>query len=112
MRQGCTTASFEIEDDPEKYNFISPRGFMIALMLCLQIVEGGGFLAAPVCSTWIWLNRGTSRRSRGLPLGVTCVQPVAEANEQVSNLTLACYLLSAMGVFWCVEQDCFVGKTA
>ncbi|CAK0863566.1 unnamed protein product [Prorocentrum cordatum] len=103
-RQGFNVASFEIDDNP-MHDFIGPRGFMMILLLCLQISAGGGFLAAPVCSTWIWLNRGTSQRSPGLPLGIANVPTVVQANEQVSNLTLVCFLLSALGIFWCVEQD-------
>eukprot|EP00969_Alexandrium_andersonii_P006238 271163-Alexandrium_andersonii.AAC.1 len=25
---------------------------------------GGGFLAAPVCSSWVWLSRSTSKRTK------------------------------------------------
>ena len=61
--------AYEIDDDSTNCNFIGTTGFLVALMIAMSIIPGGGFLAAPVCSTWVWINRGTSKRSSWDPLG-------------------------------------------
>lgn len=40
-------------------------GFVKAIQSVLRIREGGLIHAGPPCSSWIWMNRGTSKRSLG-----------------------------------------------
>eukprot|EP00975_Prorocentrum_lima_P029844 6261970-Prorocentrum_lima.AAC.1 len=46
---------------------LSDRGFINALALALSIQPRGGSPLAIVCSTWVWVNQGTSGRSQTRP---------------------------------------------
>ncbi len=60
---------------------------------------------APVCSSWTFLNRGTSGRHRSMPLGRFCLHEyVREANVMVSRCTLLAWAALAVGAFYCLEQ--------
>ena len=51
-------------------DFLSDHGFLNAVVACGQLAGGAaGAWLAPPCGTWVWINRGTSRRSRACPLG-------------------------------------------
>lgn len=60
-------------------------------------------LMAPVCSTWVNLNSGTSGRSLGRPLGKGSDRNL-EANKMVSRVLLLCWLCAALGVCFIIEQ--------
>lgn len=60
--------------------------------------------AAPVCSTWVWMSRSVTRRSRGQPLGNEQVPCVQEGNLQVTRVVLVLLYASFLGATWVVEQ--------
>ena len=65
-------AAFERGLDPyerQVNDILSTRGFVWALQLVRRLHRGGLIVAAPPCSSWIWMNSGTSGRSRVLTLG-------------------------------------------
>ena len=104
-RYGEPAQSYEIEDDPESQNMLGALGFAYAVSLALRVIpkvtwlllyglefhsyEAGLCWFAPVCSTWVWINRqatclksaralrSTSGRSAANPAGnwraVPCV---------------------------------------
>eukprot|EP00969_Alexandrium_andersonii_P318207 14056699-Alexandrium_andersonii.AAC.1 len=76
-------------------DYNSAIGGLHALQLAAMCEDGGGSLSAPVCSTWVALNKGTSGCSYGRPLGNYWYRSVAEANLQVSRLVLTLVVLSA-----------------
>eukprot|EP00969_Alexandrium_andersonii_P359822 15454026-Alexandrium_andersonii.AAC.1 len=45
----------------------SDRGITLAIALACDLVPGGGAMLGPVCSSWVWVNRGTSQRSPRSP---------------------------------------------
>ncbi len=104
LRAGKRAVACEIKDHPERCNFVGPQGWATVVYLALRTRPAGGFLAAPVCSTWVWMNRATARRSVLFPLGDQRRQQNRDANKMISNLTLLLYLLTARGVMWVVEQ--------
>eukprot|EP00969_Alexandrium_andersonii_P220730 9748575-Alexandrium_andersonii.AAC.1 len=55
-------------------------------------------MEAPVCSTWININMGTSGRSGALPLGRIYRKGVAAANMMVSRIALLLAILTAKDV--------------
>lgn len=56
-----------------------PRiGFMEILLLVLRLRPGGLLVGGPPCSTWVFINRGTSRRSKKRVLGDTKRKCVAD----------------------------------
>jgi hypothetical protein len=61
-------------------------------------------MLAPVCSSWIWLCRSYSKRSRDFPMGDTSREWVRAANCMVTRVCLILYILSARRVWWILEQ--------
>ena len=55
--KGFAAAPFDVINDAMYENMNTTQGFIAALMLVLQILDGGGLWAAPVCSSWSWVNR-------------------------------------------------------
>ena len=105
MREACRqAASFDVRDEPVFQNMLTSEGFVLAMLLVLRLVPGAGMLAAPVCSTWVWLNRGTSLRSSGRRLGDTLRQQVRDANCMVARVVLLAILTTCRGLVWIIEQ--------
>lgn len=48
------------DSDGPGYDVITPAGQLLVLQLLLRVKLGAGLLAAPVCSSWIWLTRNTT----------------------------------------------------
>lgn len=61
------------------------HGFLRLIQGCLRLVPDSALHAGPPCSSWIWLNRGTSGRSVNKVMGDTSQPSVLE-----SNMNLAC----------------------
>ena len=57
---------FEIEDDAKLYDFIGACGFANVIYTVLRLECGGGFLSAPVCSTWALTSDGAANALRCL----------------------------------------------
>lgn len=53
---------------------------MKLVQLVLKTRGDGLIHCGPPCSTWVWVNRATSRRSRDVPEGDPTVQSVASSN--------------------------------
>jgi hypothetical protein len=103
-RAGYITQYFEILKNDVMMNVIGSQGLAYAILLALKLRPGGFCMLAPVCSTWVFMNRGTSGRSRACPLGRKGVKSVAEANEMVARVVLLLYIFQAKNVFWLLEQ--------
>ena len=85
-RNGLDSLSFEINDDPEAQNILTGVGYAYGLALTLRLFaraacqkqsftflfaravpgnslpEVGLIFEAPVCSTWVWMNRPVALR--------------------------------------------------
>ena len=85
-------------------DILSDAGFISLLKYVLRLRRTGMALLAPVCSSWCWLNRFTSGRSRDHWQGNTSVRSVREGNLMVSRVVLLLWLLSALGCVYVVEQ--------
>ena len=59
LEAGKHAVSFELNDDPAGQDFVGDVGYANALHLGLSVELGGCSLLAPVCSSWVWINRGT-----------------------------------------------------
>ena len=101
--QGLIAVSFEVRDNPVLEDYLSDIGFLHALTLMLNLKPVSGFLAAPVCSSFVPINAGTGR-TPGRPLGFTHVPGVARGNKMAARLVLQLMVLSALGIFWVMEQ--------
>ena len=57
------------------------QGFLKAIQLCLRLREGALAHAGPPCGSFVFINRWTSGRSKGRPLGNNRRSYVQIANE-------------------------------
>ncbi len=104
LKAGRVAVPFELENDAVYNDFLGVDGYIHAWNLGLCVIPGGGALGAPVCSTWVPINVGTSGRSSYRPCGNWWYQATADANVMVSRMVLLLYLFTAKGVFWILEQ--------
>lgn len=64
----------------------------------------GACLLAPVCSSWVFMNRATSMRTFASPLGDPQSVGVQDANRMVSRVVLLLAVAWAKGMFVIWEQ--------
>ena len=105
-RRGLRAVTFDVRDRKDSLtDMCATAGFVHACTCACSLREGASqSFNAPVCATWGWVNRGTSRRTPFFILGDTEVDGVAAANLQVSRVVLILYIYEAQGVWWVLEQ--------
>ena len=81
--QGFVALSFEVKHDRQYQNILTDAGFLLACLYILKLKPSGSILLAPVCSSWVTINRGTSLRTPSNPLGNTDLKYIEEANRMV-----------------------------
>ena len=64
-------ATYEILDDPERENFCSGLGFFFALLLIMRMRVGALASWGTVCSSWIFVSAGSTKRTANNILGDT-----------------------------------------
>ncbi len=58
-----------------------PRfGFVCILLQILRLKPGGLLIGGPPCGTWVFINRGTSKRSKRRVLGDSTKPSVVDSN--------------------------------
>ena len=70
-------------------------GLRLAVQLVRRLRKGGTVMMAPVCSTWTFMNRSTSKRTKVDPTGDTSLPSV-----RTGNLLFSRVVLLAMLVLW------------
>ena len=101
---GLASAGMDRELNPKLHDLLTTRGLLHAIRAVLRLrVNSLLFLGIP-CSSWVWMNRGTSKRSRTNPLGDTTVPSVAATNQLTSRCTLLVMTAVARGACWLLEQ--------
>ena len=115
-RHRCTQAAwaagrvaipFEVKHDSIMYDILGDTGFCNLVYIILRTKEASGLSPwAPVCSSWVPINLGTSKRSKAFPLGHRRLSYVREANIMVSRTMLGIRLCQAFGIPWFLEQPC------
>lgn len=101
---GRAVVAYDIVYDADRMDILSDVGFANAVRLVLSLHSGSQSLSAPVCSSWTFINRGTSCRSSAFPLGNTAEPSVQAANRMVYRQVILLWLFTAKGVFWVLEQ--------
>ena len=76
----------------------------VALQGLRHMADGGLAWFAPLCSTWIWLSRGSTRRSYLNPRGARRYRKVREANKMARRVIYVLEYLVAKGVYFAIEQ--------
>ena len=85
-------------------DILTPVGLALIILLVLRIKVGGLLAAGPQCSSWVWLCRKVTKRSKENPLGAKSNQSVLDGNATNSSMALLCYLGSLLSWDWLIEQ--------
>jgi hypothetical protein len=86
-------------------NLNSSEGFALALCMVLRCHPGALIWLAPVCSSWVFLNLGTSLRNTLAPLGHENREENAEANMMASRCVLLMWLAMSLGMVIIMETN-------
>ena len=95
---------FEIKLDAGNMDILSSAGYANALFQICNLKPGSGCLSAPVCSSWVFMSRGSTLRTRGRPLGRDNSECVEQGNTMTARVLILMVLAAAKGCFWLLEQ--------
>ena len=94
---------FHRSHTPQPTSWLSPPSTPTTIVRpCSQ--DFGFKMDAPVCSSFVWINRATSQRSDHAPLGDITKECVRNANLMASRVIALLYLAAAAQIFWILEQ--------
>ena len=76
LREGFRAIGCELKDGAAGLDFIAPIGIITNLRLMHGMRIGARMLAAPVCSSWVWMSRATTEKMAPHPrLGISAMCP-------------------------------------
>lgn len=105
--EGLAAASYEIKDDPVCKDLNGIQGYLFAVQMCRRLVPKKSMTwHAPVCSTWVFMNLGTSRRSSRHPYGDDDVESVRDANCMVWRMVYLILFALGLNSYFFIEQPC------
>ena len=84
------------------HDFLRPVGFLFALWSIMSLHRDGVFLAAPPCSTWVFMSRFST--GRHLDIMGNDSPYIQAQNALVARLVYVLVLCIMRGVWWIVEQ--------
>ena len=90
--------------DPLNMDLCSARGFVYAVWLVLATQCQGLNWFATVCSSWVWMSRATTRRSRQDIYGRVDLPSCHAGNIQTARSALLMLLCACRHVWWALEQ--------
>jgi hypothetical protein len=76
----------------------------LCISLIMKMRPHGHLHMAPVCSSWVFLNRSTAGRSNVQPRGDTSQAYVREGNKQAVRCVVMCLLANWRQLSWTLEQ--------
>ncbi|CAJ1372520.1 unnamed protein product [Effrenium voratum] len=89
----------------DAYNMLHPIGFAHSLFQVCRLKPGrSGLLAAPVCSTWVYMSRGSTGRSLGNPGGDPRFPATNSGNVLCSRTLVLLWIAAALQCWWVLEQ--------
>ena len=103
QRRGIKAVPFE-RDLSKKMDLCTAAGFGLALQLMIRLMPSGIIWLAPVCSSWVWVNRSTAGRNPVHALGRVDLPHVAEGNMQASRAVALILIATYKGCAWILEQ--------
>ncbi|CAK9095839.1 unnamed protein product [Durusdinium trenchii] len=86
------------------HDILSDVGYANMLHQVLRLRPGSGKFTAPVCSTWVFMSRGSTGRSSQRPLGKQEYKSVQDANIMVARVVILLLLCEARKIWWMLEQ--------
>ncbi|CAL1153538.1 unnamed protein product [Cladocopium goreaui] len=81
----------------------SDRGFTLSLYSLLNTKRGGGCTLAPVCSSWVFVSRGSTHRTKASPLG-SRKGSTEVGNIMAARVAILLLIAASRGIFWILEQ--------
>ena len=86
------------------HDILHPLGFCNHILAALRVQSPSSAMLGPVCSTWVWMNRATSKRSFAKPLGRQSLPSVKEGNMLVARTVALLFILQLGATWWALEQ--------
>jgi hypothetical protein len=103
-RLGLRVGWFDWNLDFKGMNLLSDKGMARAIELSLSLMVGATAWFGVPCSTFVFMSRGHTLRSREQPLGNTSRRDVQSANLIVGRVTFLVRILAMRKVYWILEQ--------
>ncbi|CAJ1392640.1 unnamed protein product, partial [Effrenium voratum] len=104
IEEGRTAMAYDVEYDPEMMNILGTKGYIHACFQILNLKRGGHLTLAPVCSSWVYLSRGSTGRSRSRPEGSPYSPSAVAGNTMLYRCVILILFASSRGIWWCLEQ--------
>ena len=86
------------------YDFSGTSGFALAANSCVRLSPGGICPLGPVCASWIYLSRSSTKRQYLYPIGDVNSSSVQGGNKMCARVALLILLVVAFGRSPLLEQ--------
>lgn len=103
-RAQLTCFSYDIKLQPLLHDMNSPSGWAFALSLILRTSPGGLIWFGIVCSSWVWMSRGSTGRDEINVLGSASSPAAVSGNLMVSRVMALYWVAIARGHMVVLEQ--------
>ncbi|CAL1151782.1 unnamed protein product [Cladocopium goreaui] len=87
-----------------EFDLLSNEGFCNALYYTACLEPGSSKMAAPVCSTFVFMSRASTLRSESNPMGRSDSEAVRNGNILACRCFILLLLASCKGCWWLMEQ--------
>ena len=101
---GLLVSWYDCVLDSINMNLLTNAGMAAAIMLALSIVVGGTAWFGVPCSTFVFMSRGHTKRTRSEPRGNEKRKDVRQANLIVERVSFLVKILAKRRVYWIMEQ--------
>ena len=104
VRLGLSSFYFDLDIGGQRHNILTGMGLLFLVQNLLTVMSGGCVWFGIPCSTWVWIARGHTHRTKANINGNTDRQDVCQANRMVGIIAMLLDLLVLRGVFYVIEQ--------
>ena len=101
--RGLNSVAYDLAFD-SRMNLLEPLGFMYAFELLMRCKSNALVHFAPPCSSWVFMSRGSTGRSKLNPGGRLQYQSVRDANTIIFRVAILMLVAIAKGMSYLVEQ--------
>jgi hypothetical protein len=108
-RAGVPTKAFDVRyttPDAGMQNLMTSKGLRYAFVSIIFTTKDADVWAGIVCSSWVWVSRGTTKRSNDATMiwGDEQIPSVRLGNSLATRVVGLCLFTSTTDGRWCVEQ--------
>ena len=104
VRLGLSAFYYDLDIGGPCHNILTGSGLLFLIQNLLTIMCGGCVWFGIPCSTWVWIARGHTQRTKANINGNTHRQDVCQSNRMVDIIAMLLDLLVLRGVFYVIEQ--------